>query len=96
MLIPTPAFQRASGRLILRSPTTHNHSEAWEGLAMKMKLATAAFLSLAAAACPANADVITYEIVGATATFGPFSAADQLTPYTLNINGTFAYDTIYV
>jgi hypothetical protein len=63
---------------------------------MKMKLpwlGTAAFLFVAAAACPASADVITYEMVGATASFGPFSAADQSTSYTLNINGTFAYDT---
>jgi hypothetical protein len=62
---------------------------------MKMKLpalGAAAFLFVAAA-CPANADVITYELVGVTATFGPFSAANQPTSYTLNINGTFSYDT---
>jgi hypothetical protein len=64
--------------------------------AMKMKLPglrTAAFLFVAAA-CPASADTITYELVGATATFAAAPSFGAMTSYTRNIDGTFSYETV--
>jgi hypothetical protein len=54
---------------------------------------TAAFLFVAVAACPASADTITYGLVGATATFAANPSLGAMTSYTLNIDGTFAYNT---
>jgi hypothetical protein len=60
---------------------------------VKIKLpavGTVAFLFAAVATHPASADTVTYRLVGATATFPPLGAG---TSYTLDIDGTFAYDT---
>jgi hypothetical protein len=60
---------------------------------MKMKLLGVTAFFFVAVAAPASANTITYELVDATATFVANPSIGEMTSYTLNIDGTFTYDT---